>query len=464
MNYDVIVIGAGPGGYVCAIRANQLGQKVAIVDKEWLGGVCLNVGCVPSKSLLRNAEIAYTLRHRDKEFGFSFENLHLDYSVAVNRSRQVAQRLTKGVEFLMKKNNVEVHRGDACLVSESTVDVTGSDGQRTTMTAKNIVIAVGARPLAPDVFNVDHERVITYREAILQEHSPASVVIIGGGAIGVEFATIWNAYGSQVTLVEMLPRILPLEDEQISAELTKAFKKSGINVLSGTRVEQVDSDGGEIRVTVSNEQGSQMLESEQVLVAAGFTPNSSSLGLEALGIACDEHGFIQVDDKMRTNVSGVHAVGDVTGKLLLAHVASAQGMVAAENIAGNPTVGLNYRMMPRATYCHPEVASFGYTEDEARDAGYEVKSASFNFRANGKALGLGDYDGWAKIVSDAQHGEILGAHLIGPQVTEMLPELTLAQNLELTGEEIARNVHAHPTLSEVLMEVAHGLAGEMIHA
>lgn len=464
MTYDVIVVGSGPGGYVCAIRASQLGQRVAMVDKEWLGGVCLNVGCVPSKSLLKNAEVAHTLRHRDKEFGFSFDNLRLNYGVAVKRSRQVAEQLTSGVEFLMNKNRVEVHMGVARLVSQSAVEVSGPDGQVTTLTAKNIVIAVGARPAPLASLNVESQRVLTYREAIMQEHHPTSVIIVGGGAIGVEFATIWNAYGSQVTVVEVLPRILPMEDEQISLELTKAFKKGGINVLTSAKVGQVDIGTESVRVTVSDDRGSQVLEAEQILVAVGFRPNSGDLGLDALGVALDERGFIQVDAKMRTNVTGVYAIGDVTGRLLLAHVASAQGAVAAGDIAGQPTVELDYRMMPRATYCHPEVASFGYTEAEAQDAGFEVKTARFSFRANGKALGLGDYVGWSKIISDAKYGEILGAHMIGPQVTELLPELTLAHNLELSGEDIARNVHAHPTLSEVLMEAAQGLAGEMIHA
>ena len=464
MNYDLIIIGAGPGGYVCAIRASQLGQKVAIVDKEWLGGVCLNVGCVPSKSLLKNAEVAHTLRHRGDEFGFSYENLQLDYSVAVKRSRQVAQRLTKGIAFLMKKNDIATYIGEAWLTSNSSVDVTGSDGAVSTLTASNIVIATGARAAAPVALRADGERVLTYRDAIMQKRLPASVVIIGGGAMGVEFATIWNSYGSQVTLVEMLPRILPLEDEQVSTELTRAFTKTGINVLANAKVERLDTNDESVEVTVSAYEDIRTIAAEQVLVAVGFAPNSENLGLEALTIERDDQGFIKIDGGMRTNVDGVFSIGDVTGKLQLAHVASAQGVVAAETIAGEPTVELDYRMMPRATYCHPEVASFGYTETEALEAGYDVKTARFDFHANGKALGLGDNSGWVKIVSDARCGEILGAHLIGPQVTELLPELTLAHNLELTAKEIARNVHAHPTLSEAVMEAAYGLAGNIIHA
>jgi dihydrolipoamide dehydrogenase len=333
-----------------------------------------------------------------------------------------------------------------------------------TLTAGNIVVATGARPAGPAALSADGQRVLTYREAILQKRLPASVVIVGGGAIGVEFATIWNSYGSQVTIIEMLPRILPLEDEQVGTELTKAFNKSGINVLAGAKVEQLESSGRGVEVSVSTEKGVQTLAAEQALVAVGFAPNSNNLGLDALGVERDDLGFVNVDATMRTNVDGVFAVGDVTGKLLLAHVASAQGVVAAETMAREPTVELDYKTMPRATYCHPEVASFGYSEAEALSAGYEVKTARFDFRANGKALGLGDYGGWAKIISDARYGEILGAHMIGAHVTELLPELTLAHNLELTGAEIARNVHAHPTLSEVVAEAAHGLVGEIIHA
>ncbi len=464
MKYDLIIIGAGPGGYVCAIRASQLGQKVAIVDREWLGGVCLNVGCVPSKSLLKNAEIAHTLTHRSKEFGFSFENLQLDYGAAVKRSRGVAKRLTKGIAFLMKKNDIAVHIGAACLKSNSSVQVIAADGAVSTLTASNIVLGTGARPAVPAALSADGQRVLTYREAILQERLPASVIIVGGGAIGVEFATIWNSYGSHVTLVEMLPRILPLEDEQVSAELTRAFKKRGIEVLAGAKVERLQTNAQNVDVAVSTESGVQTVTAEQALVAVGFAPNSENLGLGALGVERGEGGFVKVDAGMRTSVAGVFAVGDVTGKLLLAHVASAQGVIVAETIAGAPSVELDYRMMPRATYCYPEVASFGYSEAEALSAGYDVKTARFDFRANGKALGLGDCGGWVKVVSDARYGEILGAHLIGPQVTELLPELTLAHNLELTGEEIARNVHAHPTLSEAIMETMHGLVGEMIHA
>ena len=463
-NYDVIVIGAGPGGYVAAIRAAQLGQKTAIIDKQWLGGVCLNVGCIPSKALLKNAEVAHTLRERGKEFGFSFENLTLDFGVAVKRSRQVSDRLVKGIGFLMKKNGIDVHMGVATLTAPDTVKVVAEDGNESIFSAKNIVVATGARSMVPPAWTVDGDKVVTYLEAITQEKLPASVVIIGSGAIGVEFATVWNSYGVDVTIVEMLPRIVPMEDEEVSAELAKAFKKRKIKMLTGHKVEAVEAVEGGVKVTVSAEGEEKVLEADQALVAIGFRPNSANLGLEEIGVQINERGFIQIDEKMATNVPGVWAIGDVTGKLMLAHVGSAMGILAAEAIAGEETKPLNYEMMPRATYCQPQVASFGITEAQARERGYEVKIAKFPFQANGKALGLGDYVGWVKLVVDEKYDELLGAHMIGPEVTELLPELTLAQMMELTPAEIARNVHAHPTLSEVLMETAHAAEGMPIHS
>jgi dihydrolipoamide dehydrogenase len=461
--YDVLVIGAGPGGYVAAIRAAQLGQKTAIVDKQWLGGVCLNVGCIPSKALLKNAEIAHTLRERGKEFGFSFENLQLDYGAAVKRSRQVSDRLVKGVGFLMKKNKIDVHMGTARLSAPGTVTVTDAAGNAQTLSAKHIIVATGASAAVPAAWKVDGKRVITYHEAILQETLPKSVVIIGAGAIGMEFATIWNAYGVDVTIVEMLPHVLPLEDEEAAAEVAKAFAKRGVKILAGHKVEAVEATGEGVKVTVSAGGETKVLEAEQALVAIGFRPNSQGLGLEELGVKINERGFVEIDERMATNVPGIWAIGDVTGKLMLAHVGSAMGIVCAENIAGHETVKLDYEMMPRATYCSPQVASFGLTEAQAKERGYQVKVGRFPFQANGKALGLGDYAGWVKLVVDEKYGELLGATLVGPEVTELLPELTLARMMELTPAEIARNVHAHPTLSEVLMEAAHAAEGSAIH-
>jgi dihydrolipoamide dehydrogenase len=461
--YDVVVIGAGPGGYVAAIRAAQLGLKTAIVDKQWLGGVCLNVGCIPSKALLRNAEIAHTLRERGQEFGFSFDNLKLDFSVAIKRSRQVSDRLVKGVGFLMKKNNITVFMGSAKLTSPSAVSVTGKDGKLTELSAKNIIVATGASSAVPGAWKVDGQKVVTYQEAILQEKLPKSVIVIGSGAIGVEFSTVWNSYGVDVTIVEMLPRIVPLEDEEVSAELEKAFKKRGIKILAGHKVEAVETTDTGVRVPVSAGGETKVLEAEQALVAIGFRPNSKGLGLEETGLKISERGFVEIDERMATNVPGIWAIGDVTGKLMLAHVGSAMGIVCAENIAGHETVTLDYEMMPRATYCQPQIASFGLTEAQARERGYRVKIGRFPFQANGKALGLGDYAGWVKLVVDEKYDEILGASMIGPEVTELLPELTLAHMLELTPEEIIRNVHAHPTISEAVMEAAHSASGNAIH-
>jgi dihydrolipoamide dehydrogenase len=428
-----------------------------------MGGVCLNVGCIPSKALLRNAEIAHTLRERGKEFGFSFENLKLDYGVAAKRSRQVSDRLVKGVGFLMKKNNIAVYMGAAKLTAKDMLAVTDKDSKVMELKAKNIIVATGASAAVPGAWKVDGEKVVTYLEAILQEKLPKAVIVIGSGAIGVEFSTVWNSYGVDVTIVEMLPHLVPLEDEEISKELEKEFKKRGIKALIGHKVEAVETTAAGVKVTVSADDQTKILEAEQALVAIGFRPNSKGLGLEEVGVKINERGFVEINEKMATNVPGIYAIGDVTGKLMLAHVGSAMGIVAAENIAGAETVTLDYEMMPRATYCQPQIASFGMTEAQARERGYEVKIGRFPFQPNGKALGLGDYAGFAKLVVDAKYGEILGAHLIGPEVTELLPELTLAHMMELTPAEIARNVHAHPTLSEVLMEAAHGAEGHSIH-
>lgn len=462
-NYDVIVIGAGPAGYVGAIRTAQLGLKTAIIDKRWLGGVCLNIGCIPSKALLKNAEVAHTLRNRGKEFGFSVEKVEFDYSVAVKRSRKVSDRLTKGVGFLMKKNKIDVFMGSAKFKAKDAVEVTDDEGKITNLQSKDIVIATGASAIVPSGWDVDGEYILTYNEAILQEHLPESVVIIGSGAIGVEFATIWNSYGVDVTIVEMLPEIVPLEEEEVSRELAKAFKKQGINVLTNHKVVELETKKGAVEVTVESNGESTKLNAEQALISIGVKPNSSSLGLEDVGVKLSERGMVEIDERMATNVPGIWAIGDVTGKLMLAHVGSAQGIICAENIAGEETITLDYEMMPKVTFSNPQVASFGMSEATAVERGYEVKVGRFPFQANGKALGLGESAGWVKIITDARYGEILGAHMIGPEVTELLPELTLAQMMEITTKEIAQNVHAHPTLSEVLMEAAHGAEGNSIN-
>jgi len=459
--YDVTIIGAGPGGYVAAIRAAQLGLKAILVEKEHLGGVCLNWGCIPTKALLRNAEVV-SLLGRGKEFGFTVSGLEVNYGAAVDRSRKVAERLVKGIAALMRKNSVEVVAGTGALKSPTAVEVALSEGGTRTLETRNVIIATGGRARSIPGVTPDGERVLTYREAIVLRELPRSVIIIGAGPIGLEFAHVWSTYGAAITVVEMLPHALPLEDAEISAEIERAFKRRKVRLFTSTRVQGVETTTGGVRVRVASDQGEQVLEAERALVAIGVRPNSENLGLEAVGVQI-ERGNVVVDARMRTNVPGVCAIGDVTGKLALAHVASAQGIVAAETIAGAETVILNYDMMPRCTYCQPQVASFGLTEAQAAERGHQVKVGRFPFQANGKALGLGDYDGFVKIIADAVSGEILGAHLVGPEVTELLPELVLARHWELTPEEIARTVHAHPTLSEALMEAAHGVFGQAIH-
>lgn len=461
--FDVIVIGAGPGGYVAAIRASQLGLKTAIIDKKWLGGVCLNEGCIPSKALLHNAEIAFTLRTEAKTHGISFDNLELDYSAAFKRSRQVSQRLTKGIAFLMKKNKIEVFEGTGKLAGKGKVIVELNAGGQEEIEAKDVILSTGAHATVIPGMEPDGEKVLDYSHAIMLEQLPKSAVIIGGGAIGVEFATIWSGYGVEVTIIEMLPHILPNEDEEAAKELVKAFKKRGVKAFAGTRVKTVSKTETGTSVVVEGENGEETLEAEITLVAIGFKPNSQGIGLEEAGVALDKRGFVQIDERMATNVAGVWAIGDVTGQLLLAHTASAQGQICAEVIAGEEARKLDYRMIPRAVFSDPQVASFGYTEAQAKEAGFDVKVGRFSFIANGKALGLGQGTGFAKIITDAKFGELLGATLVGPEVSELLPELVLAQANELTVEEIARSVHIHPTLSEAIMEAAEAAHGESIH-
>ncbi len=461
-DYDVVVVGAGPGGYVAAIRAAQLGLKTAIVEKKYWGGVCLNVGCIPSKALLRNAELAHIVTHRAKDFGFTFGTVELDYEVAFKRSRDVSGRLVRGVSSLMRKNKIDTYDGWASFSAPKTIDVALNNGGNETLNAKNVILATGAQVRMLPGLKVS-ERVRTYLETIMDNKLPKSIIFVGGGVIGIEFGYVMNSYGVDVTIVEFLPNILPNEDEDVSKELEKQYVKSGVKVHTNTKVEKVEENADGVRVTVSRDGQQQVLEAEQVVIAIGWAARSEGFGLEKTGVQLAKNGYIAIDEKMQTNVPGIYAIGDCTGQMLLAHVASAMGIIAAENIAGAKTITLDYKMMPRCTYCQPQVASFGYTEKEAREKGYDVKVARFPFQANGKALGLGDYAGFVKLISDAKYGELLGAHLIGPEVTELLPELTLARMWELTPEEIARNVHAHPTLSEALMEAAEGLEGEMIN-
>jgi dihydrolipoamide dehydrogenase len=465
--YDVAIIGGGPGGYVAAVRAAQLDLDVALVEKENLGGVCLNWGCIPTKALLRNAEVILLLG-QGQQYGFKLNGFEADYGAAVDRSRKVSERLVKGVDLLMRRNGVDVFEGVGALTSPRTVEVTLNEGGARTLETEHVIVASGGQARAIPGVEVDGERVMTYRQAIILRDLPASAVIVGAGPIGMEFAHVWRAYGAEITVVEMMERVLPLEDEEVSAEVERAFKRNRVNVLTDTRVQKVAITKRGVRVRVSangDENGEeQMLEAERALIAIGVRPNSANIGLEEIGVEF-ERGYIVVDESMRTSVENVYAIGDVTGKMPLAHVASAQGIVAAETIAGTETITLNYEMMPRCTYCHPQVASFGLTEAQASERGYEVAAGTFPFRANGKALGLGQgyYDGFVKIVADAASGEILGGHLVGPEVTELLPELVLARDWELTPAEVARTVHAHPTLSEALMEAAHEVFGKALH-
>jgi dihydrolipoamide dehydrogenase len=460
--FEVVVLGAGPGGYVAAIRAAQLGLKTAIIELKYWGGVCNNVGCIPTKALLRNAEIAHIFNHEADVFGISGD-VRFDFGAAWKRSRTAADRMAKGVHFLMKKNKITEIDGWGTFTDDHTISVKGPNGTET-VTFDNLIISSGATTRLLPGTSLS-ERVVTYEEQIMTDNLPESIIIAGAGAIGVEFAYVMANYGVQVTLVEFLDRIVPLEEPEVSRELAKAYKKLGVTVLAGTKVESIDDSGDKVKVTVSPAKGgeSTVLEADKVMQAIGFAPRTEGYGLEKTGVKLSDRGAIEIDDYMRTNVPHIYAIGDCTGKLLLAHTAEAQGVVAAETIAGAETMPIDYDMIPRATYCQPQIGSFGYSEQQAKDMGYDVKIAKFPFTANGKAHGLGEASGFVKLVADAKYGEILGLHMIGPDVTELLPELTLAQLWDLTASEVARNVHAHPTLSEALKEVAHGISGHMIN-
>ncbi|WP_405580708.1 dihydrolipoyl dehydrogenase [Streptomyces sp. NBC_01190] len=462
-HFDVIVLGAGPGGYTAAVRCAQLGLSVAVVEERYWGGVCLNVGCIPSKALLRNAELAHIFQQEAKTFGIRVEGtVTFDYREAYTRSRRVADGRVRGVHYLMKKNAITEYTGSGTFTDAHTLSVRTSDGAQENLTFDHCVIAAGATTrLLPGT--TLSERVVTYEEQILSDELPGSIVIAGAGAIGVEFAYVLRNYGVAVTLVEFLDRLVPLEDEEVSAELAKAYRRLGIEVLTSTRVESIDDSGEKVLVHVSTGGQQQTLETDKVMQAIGFQPRVAGYGLENTGVLLTERGAIDVDGRCRTNVPHIFAIGDVTAKLMLAHAAESMGVIAAETIADAETMELDYVMIPRATFCQPQIASFGWTEAQARERGFDVKVQKFPFTANGKAQGLGEPTGFVKLLSDGRHGELLGAHLIGPEVTELLPELTLAQQWDLTVHEVARNVHAHPTLGEAVKEAVHGLAGHMIN-
>jgi dihydrolipoamide dehydrogenase len=460
-HFDVLVLGAGPGGYVAAIRASQLGLKVGVIEKKYWGGVCLNVGCIPSKALLRNAELSHLLQHEKKLFGIEGDAT-MSYGVTHARSRKFSDGIVRGVHYLMKKNKITEIDGWGTFVDATTISVDDGEGNTEEITGDTIIIATGATTRLIPGTELS-ERVVTYEEQILDEDLPGSIVIAGSGAIGVEFAYVMKNFGVDVTIVEFLDRMVPTEDEEVSKELAKHYKKLGVKVLTGTKVESIDDSGDKVKVTVSKDGKEEVIETDKVLQAIGFAPRLDGYGLDKTGVETTERGAIAVDERGRTSVENVYAIGDVTGKLMLAHTAEAMGVVAAETIAGAETVEIDFDMIPRATFCQPQIASFGYSEKQAKEKGYDVKVAKFPFSANGKAQGLGDGGGFVKIVADATYNEIVGAHLIGPDVTELLPALTLAQKWDLTADEVARNVFAHPTLSEAVKEAVEGIAGHMIN-
>ncbi len=462
MNYDLLVIGSGPGGYVAAIRASQLGLKTAVIEKAELGGVCLNWGCIPTKSLLKSAQVFEYLTHAS-DYGIKIDgNAHADFSAMVNRSRGVADGMSKGIQFLFKKNKIDVIEGTAKLTADKKVEVTKKDGSSLVMEAPHVILATGARSRQLPNLPQDGEKIIGYRKALTLEKQPESMVVVGSGAIGSEFAYFYSTIGTKVTLVEYLDNIVPLEDEEVSKQLARSFKKAGIEVMVSSEVTKVDTSGKKVKVTIKTKKGEEVVEADVVLSAVGITPNIDGLGLEEAGVAV-ENGRIKVDNYYRTSVPGIYAIGDIVPGQALAHVASAEGIICVEKIAGHHPEPLNYGNIPGCTYTSPEVASVGMTEKAAKEAGYELKIGKFPFSASGKASAAGQKDGFVKLIFDAKYGELLGAHLIGANVTEMIAELVTARKLETTGQELIKAVHPHPTMSEAIMEAAAAAYGEVIH-
>ncbi|MFN8430280.1 MAG: dihydrolipoyl dehydrogenase [Spirosomataceae bacterium] len=459
--YDVVILGSGPGGYVTAIRASQLGMKVAVIEKENLGGICLNWGCIPTKALLKSAQVFQYIQHA-KDYGITVGEASADFSAVIARSRGVADGMSKGVQFLMKKNKIDIIDGYGKVIPGKKVEVTAKDGSKSTVEGKNIIIATGARARQLPNVPIDGEKVIDYRKAMSLATQPKSMVVIGSGAIGVEFAYVYASMGTKVTIVEFMPNIVPVEDEDVSKELAKHYKKLGVEVHVNSSVEKVDISGKGCVSTVKTPSGEITIESDVVLSAAGITANIENIGLEDVGIATDR-GKILVDKYYQTNVPGYFAIGDVVPGQALAHVASAEGIICVEKIAGHHPQPLNYNNIPGCTYCTPEIASVGYTEKAAKEAGYEIKVGKFPFTASGKAKAAGAPEGFVKVIFDAKYGEWLGCHMIGTNVTEMIAEAVVARNLETTGMEILKSVHPHPTMSEAIMEAAAAAYGEVIH-
>ena len=462
--FDLIIIGSGPGGYVAAIRASQLGMNVAIIERESLGGICLNWGCIPTKALLKSAQVFEYLNHA-ADYGIKVAGAEADFDAIVGRSRGVADGMSKGVQFLMKKNKITVIMGNAKLLRGKAIEVTTAEGKSDIYSAKNIIVATGGRAKELPNLKIDGTKIIEYRKAMSLTTQPKSMVIVGAGAIGVEFAYFYNSIGTKVTMVEFMDQgLVPREDEDISNELTKIYKKKGIRTLAGTAVESVDTSGDVLKVkTKAKKDGKEeIIECDVVLSAAGVTPNTENIGLEALGIKTDR-GFIVVDDRFQTNVPGIFAIGDVLATQALAHVASAEGITCVEGMAGFHISKIDYNNIPGCTYCSPEIASVGYTEAGAKEAGFEIKVGKFPFSASGKAKAAGASEGFVKVIFDAKYGEWLGCHMIGMNVTELIAEAVVARKLETTGHEIIKSIHPHPTMSEAIMEAAAHAYGEVIH-
>lgn len=461
MNYDIIVLGSGPGGYVAAIRAAQLGLKTAVVERESLGGICLNWGCIPTKALLKSAQVFEYISHAS-DYGITVKDAKGDFPGMVKRSRDVANGMSNGVQFLMKKNKIDVIMGTGKLVAANKLEITDDKGKASSYEAKNIIVATGTRSKELPHIKQDGKKIIGYREAMTLPKQPKKMVVMGSGAIGSEFAYFYQAIGTEVTLVEYLPNIVPNEDEEVSKQLGRSFKKMGMKVMTGASVESVDTSGTGCKVIVKTKKGEETIECDVVLSAVGVISNLENIGLEEVGIATDK-GKILVNDYYTTNIPGVHAIGDIVHGPALAHVASAEGIICVEKIAGLNPEPLDYGNIPGCTYCSPEVASVGMTESQAKEAGHEIKVGKFPFSASGKASGVGQKDGFVKLIFDAKYGELLGGHMIGYNVTEMIAEIVSIRKLETTGHEIIKTVHPHPTMSEAIMEAAAAAYGEVIH-
>lgn len=462
-SYDIVIIGAGPGGYVAAIRAAQLGYKTACVEEGNLGGVCLNIGCIPTKALLESAAMITHLGHA-REFGLTVEGIKTDLAQAVKRSRQVSERLVKGIGFLFKKNKVVHVPGRGRLAGKGKVEVTDKGGKKQTITAKHVIVATGSRPRDLPFLKIDHDRVWDSTDAMMANQAPRSLAVVGAGAIGCEFADVYAAFGTQVTIIEVADRILPLEDRDCSAVVEKSYKKRGMTVLTGTRLEKAEIGKTSVKLTVKTAKGeTQTIEAERVLSAIGRAPLTEDIGLDVAGVKLDARGFIQIDRQMRTSAEGVYAIGDVAGPPLLAHKGSHEGVQCVEAIHGDPHAGIDYANIPNCTYCHPEVASVGLTEEQAREAGHDIEVGTFPWSANGRALTAGDTDGFVKVIRDKKYSEVLGAHIVGPHATELIAEFVVGRHLETTAEEMDRAIHPHPTLSEAVAEAALASLGHALH-